>query len=113
MLKRISLAALFILVAGLALAVTVAELQAQADALEAAYVVLDSKVDACPNGKCADRDQILATVDSLDAWRAGLHADRASITNCTNCAALDATIAHIDALAVSIAGRVAEWEQSS
>jgi hypothetical protein len=113
MLKRNVLAVMFALVATVALAVTVAELEQVGNALLADYVELDGRVDDCPDGKCAEAGQILDDFDALEEERADMHADRQTLNPCTNCGSLDATIGQVDALAASIAERVMEWEQSS
>ena len=97
-------------IAATAWAFTVAELQTRADDMESSYATLYAQASACTGGTCQGRAAIESAFASLEAQRAQLHADRDTITNCTQCGELDAALAEFDAAADDVSSIIETWE---
>lgn len=91
----LSVSACLLLVAGLAWAATEAELETEAEALLDDYQVLELDIDACPDGKCPEAQDLVDQLDAYGLELDQLHADRNALTSCT-CATLDTLLDDLD-----------------
>lgn len=88
------------------------ELEPQASALVADYEALGVRIDACPKGDCAESQDILDDLDSLDLELADLESTRAAIQNCTDCATLDGLLDDAGALSASATEQTGGWNDA-
>lgn len=110
--RKTVFALLFACLATVALAATLAEVTADANALHSEYQSLETRVDNCPDGTCQDAAQILADLASAESDRSQLHTDRATLDPCTTCSSVDGTIGDIDDLSADLASGTSEWNET-
>ena len=94
--------------AGTALA-SVALLTDQAATLLVGYEDLESRVLDCPDGNCAEAQDLLGEREDLEADRLDLETERAAIGNCTDCQALDGLLDDLEVVAASVASGTGDW----
>jgi hypothetical protein len=113
MLKKLVFALFALVIAGAALAATLAEVTADANALLTEYEDLESRVDNCPGGTCPEAQDILDDLDVAEADRTQLHADRDTLDPCSSCGSVDATISDIDDLSAELAAGTGDWNETA
>ncbi len=110
--RRFTIPVLFLLaLASVALAATLAEVTADADALLLVYEDLEDRVDACPGGTCQGAQAILDDLADAEVDRAQLHTDRDTLDPCTTCSSVDVTIGDIDSRSGQITEETGNWDQ--
>ena len=100
----------FLAVATVAAAFTVAELQQRASTLLSRYQTLYSQANACTGGTCTERSTIESDFSSAESQRTQLHADRSTLNPCTTCQELDSTLQSVDQRASEVAGIIEGWD---
>ena len=111
--RRLPLAATVLLAfAVTALAATLAQVTADADALLVVYEDLEVRIAACPGGVCVGTEpqDILDDLADAEVDRAQLHSDLATLNPCSNCSSVDSTIVEIDDLAGELLDTTGNWD---
>ena len=98
--------------AGLAWAVTEAELEADATALLSGLEDLEDEIDACTGGACSEAQQIVDRLGALSGRLDDLHAERATLPGCP-CTTVDGLLSDLDDLRGDLEVVVGNWEITS
>ena len=86
-------AALLASCAAIAMAMSIQDIQAAADALDGDADSLAALIDDCPDGTCPGAGQLAGELDSLESSHANLEVELSALAPCTGCPAAASTLA--------------------